>query len=158
MLDNSACTKAIILAILIVLALAVVMILKQQSAIRSLQWRAGSPFQFITLCQRCLEHRGWVVEQRVDSFFELVAKQDGLKIHISCRPSHFGIDIAYLREVYTCRVRAGLATVAAITYDQPKPGQRGEAARKGVLLMCYNEMDSLAAQFRCADSFSTGSA
>ena len=149
MLDNCAYPAAISLAILTALSIPGIIIINQRSAIRSLKWRAGSPFQFITLCQRCLQHRGWTVEQRPNSFFQLVAKQDEMKVLISCRPSDFGVEAAYLRDVYTWKIRYSLSAVAAITYDQFKPEQRVEAAKAGVFLIRYNEIDSLAARLRC---------
>jgi hypothetical protein len=130
----------------------VVVIWKQQSAVRSLQWPAGSPLQFIRLCRRRLEQRGWTVEPGYGAYFELVAKQNGTKVHISCRPSNFGVNAGYLRDVHTRRVRAGLPVVVAVTYDQVDPVQRVEAARMRVLLICYKEMDSLAVRLRCFQS------
>jgi hypothetical protein len=140
------------LAIPVALSMIFAVIWKQQSAVRSLQWPAGSPLQFIRLCQRRLEQRGWTVERKIGSYFDLVAKQDGTEVRISCRPSNFGVSAAYLRDVRTWRIRSGLPVVVAITYDQIDPVQRAEAARARVLLICYKEVDSLAAQLRCFQS------
>jgi hypothetical protein len=149
MLGSSTFTAVFGLTILSALSIAAVITWKHHSAIRSLQWPAGSPFQFIRLCQRGLQQRGWTVEQKLGSSFELFAKQDGVKVHISCRPSDFGVNTAYLRDVSTWKSRHRLPTAVAITYDQVEPEQRAEAAKTGVLLMCYKDMDSLAARLRC---------
>jgi hypothetical protein len=104
---------------------------------------AASPYRFIRLCTKNLQRHSWNVDNRLWSYFHLLAERQGLTAHIACRAGGFEVDDAFLRLIHSWKVQSNHECVVAITHSSPTQEQCSNAAGFGVLLLHYTEVDSL---------------
>jgi hypothetical protein len=113
----------------------------------------ASPYRFIRLCTKNLERHGWNVDQRLWSYFHLLAERQGLTAHIACRAGGFEVDDAFLRLIHSWKVQSNLECVVAITHGSPTQEQCSYAAGYGVLLLHYTEVDTLVSKLEGLRAF-----